>query len=300
MKNTNANKAMNAFLLNTKAKTTKQKEKTKLKCFCKFLFDNDEILSADWGKIDRERVIQFIEHKLETTKFTTTNNYLSAIKLFARECLYHNVIDSMTYNSIREINKYRGTPPDNGRALKLREVNKIKTYFSGNLSAREMRNYAIFTLAVNCGLRRAEISALNIESIKGKKLTVTGKGNKARDVYLNHAASQSINAWRNQLAVKKGALFVHVTKSDKIRDERLGIKGIHYVIQEIQRDCKINQFTTHDLPPHYYTIIMIYSPFKIYLGIHPLQQQNATTNATNKGKSRRLTPCPSSLTARTN
>ena len=256
MKNSNAHKAIASFLLNTKAKTTKQKEKTKLKCFCRFLFDNDEILSADWGKIDQNSVIRFIEHKLETTLFTTTNNYLSVIKLFAKECFYHNAIDSNTYNSIRDISKYRGTPPDNGRALKLREINKIKNYFSGNLSAREIRNYAIFTLAVSCGLRRAEISAINIENIKGRKLTVIGKGNKARDTYLTKTVLNALSAWRNQLPVKKGALFVHVTRSDKIQADRLGVKGVHYVIQKIQRDCKINQFTTHDLRRTFATTLL--------------------------------------------
>ena len=253
---TNSNNAIVSFLLNTKAKTTKQKERTLLTCFCKFTFDSVDILSTNWSKLSKLTVIRFIEFKAETTSFSSVNNYIDLLKGFARECFFHNVIDSTAYNSIRDIKKYRGVAPDNGRALKLKEVYKIKAHFEKARNAREIRNYAIFALAIGCGLRRAEISALNIESIKGNKLQVTGKGNKSRDTYLSKFTLTALMAWRNQLAQKKGALFVHVSKGDTIQSDRLGIKGIHYVIKSIQEKCKLTHFTSHDLRRTFATTLL--------------------------------------------
>ena len=46
------------------------------------------------------------------------------------------------------------------------------------------RDYCILTLFLNCGLRLAELCALNLSSISGDgTLTVVGKGNKERMVY---------------------------------------------------------------------------------------------------------------------
>ena len=246
-KNYQDNNAINDFLLNTKAKTTKIKEQVKLRCFCKFTFDSDNIFDVDWSKINRKNILCFIEHKKENVLFTTANNYITVLQAFARECFKHETISLTTYNSIRDIKKYRGTPPDNGRALLPSEINKIKKYFHKGKNGRELRNYAIFALAVGCGLRRAEISTLNIENIKGKKLQIKGKGNKSRDTYLSKFTFNALMAWRNQLPQNNGPLFVHVTRGDRIKKKRLGIKGIHHVIKNIQTSCKLNHFTTHDL-----------------------------------------------------
>ena len=236
-----------SFLLNTKAKTTKQSHRIILKCFCIFIFDHDDIYEANWNSISKRHILKFIEFKIENLKFNTVNNYLSVLQVFARECFNCGVIDSFTYNLIRDIRKYRGVAPDTGRALNLKEINKVKRYFFKSNSARELRNFAIFSLALGAGLRRAEISTINIEHIKSRELQVTGKGNKSRNVYLCDFTFNAITAWKKQLSNKRGALFVHVNRSDCIKQERLGIKGVHYVINEIQILCGLREFTTHDL-----------------------------------------------------
>ena len=48
------------------------------------------------------------------------------------------------------------------------------------------RDYAIITLFLNCGLRLSELCSLNYTDIKSDgTMTVTGKGNKERTIYLN-------------------------------------------------------------------------------------------------------------------
>ncbi len=77
------------------------------------------------------------------------------------------------------------------------------------------RDYCILVLFLNCGLRLAELCGLNLSSISSDNtLTVLGKGNKERIVYLNNACVNAINAY---LAVRphdnipitdKNALFI--------------------------------------------------------------------------------------------
>ena len=57
----------------------------------------------------------------------------------------------------------------------------------------KQRDYCILTLFLNCGLRLSELCDLNLSSISSEgTLTVIGKGNKERMVYLNSACSNAI------------------------------------------------------------------------------------------------------------
>ncbi|MBO3367836.1 tyrosine recombinase XerC [Clostridium perfringens] len=54
------------------------------------------------------------------------------------------------------------------------------------------RDYCILTLFLNCGMRLSELCNIEIEKIKGDTLTIIGKGNKERTVYLNEASIEAI------------------------------------------------------------------------------------------------------------
>lgn len=79
------------------------------------------------------------------------------------------------------------------------------------------RDYCIITLFLNCGMRLSELVGINITDIHGDKLTVTGKGNKQRTVYLNDACKSAIRAYmevRPKDGVKdRKALFLSKQKS---------------------------------------------------------------------------------------
>ncbi|MDZ5034744.1 tyrosine-type recombinase/integrase, partial [Clostridium perfringens] len=52
---------------------------------------------------------------------------------------------------------------------------------------------------LNCGMRLSELCSIKIDKIKGDTLTIIGKGNKERTVYLNEACLKAIN---NYLSVR--------------------------------------------------------------------------------------------------
>jgi len=57
------------------------------------------------------------------------------------------------------------------------------------------RDYCIITLFLNCGMRLSELCGIKIDKIKGDILTIIGKGNKERTVYLNDACIRAINGY---------------------------------------------------------------------------------------------------------
>ncbi len=114
------------------------------------------------------------------------------------------------------------------------------------------RDYCILTLFLNCGLRLAELVALNTKDINfdDKSMIVTGKGNKQRIVYLNKAC---ILALRSYLAVRpndkvkgdhKKALFISRLYKRMGRQavqnmvyhylEEIGLDGQHYSVHKLR------------------------------------------------------------------
>ncbi|MGN0517562.1 MAG: tyrosine recombinase XerC [Acutalibacteraceae bacterium] len=78
------------------------------------------------------------------------------------------------------------------------------------------RDYCILTLFLNCGMRLSELVSLNLSDIKSNDtenaITITGKGNKQRIVYLNDACVSAINDYLKVRPVDgvkdKNALFL--------------------------------------------------------------------------------------------
>ena len=87
---------------------------------------------------------------------------------------------------------------------------------ANNRDKNSPRDLCIITLFLNCGMRLSELCSINLSNIKGDTLTVIGKGDKERTIYLNKASLKAINKYlvvRNDIADKvypedKEALFI--------------------------------------------------------------------------------------------
>ncbi len=92
------------------------------------------------------------------------------------------------------------------------------------------RDYCMLTLFLNCGLRRAELAAINLQDIRpDNTLRITGKGNKQRVVFLNTACREALDEYlkvRPRDGVKdREALFLSRLK------KRISLQGVHYVVK---------------------------------------------------------------------
>ena len=85
--------------------------------------------------------------------------------------------------------KLRKTLP---RYLSLSESIQLLEAVSG---PNEVRDYCILTLFLNCGLRVGELVGLNVQDIREDTVRVLGKGNKERQLYLNEACLDAIQAY---------------------------------------------------------------------------------------------------------
>ena len=78
--------------------------------------------------------------------------------------------------------------------LSLEESKKLLNVSQDNSDRNSNRDHAIITLFLNCGMRLSELVGINISNIdfSESKMTVIGKGNKERTIYLNKACMNAI------------------------------------------------------------------------------------------------------------
>lgn len=111
------------------------------------------------------------------------------------------------------------------------------------------RDYCILTIFLNCGIRLAELVGIDLTDIQGDRLTVIGKGNKERTVYLNDACLRAIEAYLpdrdkyNIYPTDSKALFVSE------RGKRISRRMVQGLVEKYVKKIGLDprKYTTHKL-----------------------------------------------------
>lgn len=138
--------------------------------------------------------------------------------------------------------------------LSLDDSKKLLNVTADENDENKERDLAIITLFLNCGLRLSELVGINVSNIDFNecKLTVIGKGNKERTIYLNKAC---INSIKNYLSVRPTeGVKIDSKASNKAlflskRKERISNRTVQYIVErELQKaGLDTSKYSTHKL-----------------------------------------------------
>ena len=121
--------------------------------------------------------------------------------------------------------------------LSLEDSKKLLKVTANEDNRNSKRDYAIITLFLNCGMRLSELVGININDINFSEcqMTVIGKGNKERTIYLNKACMNAINDYLSVRPIEgiktdksnsKNALFLSERK------ERISRRTVQYIVDK--------------------------------------------------------------------
>lgn len=136
------------------------------------------------------------------------------------------------------------------------------------------RDYAIVTLFLNCGLRLSELSSIDLNKIKNKTLTVIGKGNKERTIYLNEV---SLEAIIDYLKIRPDCPTQALFLSN--RNQRMSNRAIQYRIDKYLKKANfdIKVYSTHKLRHTAATLLYKYGNVDILALKEILGHKNVST-----------------------
>ena len=131
--------------------------------------------------------------------------------------------------------------------LKLDDAKKLQHIFNKYNSKNYIRDNAIITLFLNCGLRLSELIGIDIKNVDldKKSIRIIGKGNKERIIYLNKISLEIIKKYlstRKTINLEE-PLFV------SNRNKRFSRRGIEKICENAFKLANLEEygFTTHTL-----------------------------------------------------
>ena len=204
-------------------------------------------------KIKLDDIHAFLSYLTTTyhSKAATRARKASSIRVFFNYlCAKANLIESNPAQNLETPKLDRRLP----KYLSLEDSQKLLHVTANEDNRNAKRDYAIITLFLNCGMRLSELVGINIKDIdfSENKMTVIGKGNKERAVYLNKACINAINDYlivRPKEGIKtdkfnsKNALFLSERK------ERISRRTVQYIVDKELKAAGLdtNKYSTHKL-----------------------------------------------------
>lgn len=127
--------------------------------------------------------------------------------------------------------------------LTLQQSQKLLDVVDGKY---KIRDECILTLFLNCGLRLSELVGININDINDERiLKVCGKGNKEREIYLNDACMEAIEAYKKVRPTEgvkdKKALFISRNHN------RISNKTVQYLVYKYLNAIGLEGYSVHKL-----------------------------------------------------
>jgi integrase/recombinase XerD len=202
-------------IIKNRSENTILEYRTDLLMFFRYIIDsrNINIYDNNFARVDLEFIKSVQLHDMYSFITNCQENLNSSAGTRARKIV-----------SIRQFWKYLKTKAhviDNNIAEELETPKlpkRIPKYLNLEESVRLLlacksspRDHCIITIFLNCALRLSELASLNINQVNNDILSVVGKGDKERKIFLTPAAKKAINDWlyiRNSNSITTDALFI--------------------------------------------------------------------------------------------
>jgi len=211
----------------------------------------------------------------ERYKPSTANKHLAALRGVLKVAWQLELMTAEDYHKAASIKNVRGTSLPVGRSLKEGELRALLLTCQQDATIKGCRDLALIALLFATGLRRQEVTLLNIADYDRDThaLRVKGKGQKERLVYVEApGAYEALHTWLQLRGPESGPLFVRIRRgghlvratfpttdsasSNKEGNaepsrplsalQRLTEQGIYAIVLERVEASGILQLTTHD------------------------------------------------------
>lgn len=175
----------------------------------------------------------------------TANRALAALRGVLKECRRLGLMSPEDEAQAGDLEPVKGKRLPAGRALATVELAALFAACD-RTTVPGARDAALLAVLYGCGLRRAELAALDLVDFDPgeSSLRVLGKGNKERTCYLPDDAAAALRAWVLARGEGPGALLKSL---DPVRPhDRLTPQGVLVILRRLGTKAGVAKFTPHD------------------------------------------------------
>jgi len=191
-----------------------------------------------WHELRYEHLAA-IRARLQETELSpsTINMTLYALRSVAKCAFNLRLMSSDDYTRLCNVKPVRGKREPPGRALTIGEITALFDTCAGTPIG--IRDATIISVMYCCGLRRDEVVSLDLKHYNEGELSVVGKGDKERTLYVNNGALDALNDWLTIRKNEPGPLFYPINKGGVIQYRRMSDHTIYDLLLK-----HANQVTT--------------------------------------------------------
>ena len=183
----------------------------------------------------------------------TANKMLASVRGVLRAAWELGQVDTDRYQRAIGFRAVRGQTLPRGRSISQGELRALFSNCLRDKTPLGVRDAALLAVLYGSGLRRAEVTALDVADYDRETGSLTiraGKGNKARVSYTSEGERQLLEKWlqvREQSAPPaSGPLFLPVLKGGHVKLRRLDSRTILVVAQRRAKAAGCKHLTPHD------------------------------------------------------
>ena len=179
----------------------------------------------------------------------TANLTLTAVRGAMRAAWKLELVSHEDYARAADVPRVPGSRVLSGRALSEGEVRALFEACADDSMPAGARDAAAFAMMVGGGLRRSEAVGVQLADYVAEShaLTVIGKGNRQRIVYLPIGAGRTLDDWIAIRGQYDGSILAPVSQTGRVSPRGM---TAHALVARLRRRCaqaKIERASPHDL-----------------------------------------------------
>jgi len=213
------------------------------------------IAALPWGALRFQHTALIRSELLTRYAPPTANKTLSALRGVMRAAWRLGQLTGEEYQKAVDLQAVKGGSSDPaGRALSRGEVRAIFTTCANDPTPAGYRDAAMFGLLYGCGVRRAELAAVDLADFTrdgedSAWLTVRhGKGNKRRVIPVNDGTLDALEDWLGKRGDEPGPLFCAINRGGRMDlGGRLTPQAIYNMLRTRGGAAGVKDFSPHDL-----------------------------------------------------
>ena len=202
--------------------------------------------------LNRTVVLRFRLH-LESVRLAagTINQRLAAVRRLAYEAADSGLLSPELAAGIRRVKGVKQLGCRAGNWLNKDQARLLLEKANGS-GLRPVRNVAMISILLGCGLRRAELSALRREDIEIRQghwaiVDLVGKGNHVRTVPMPIWVKGAVDKWTVAAQVTDGRIFRAVSRHNSTWGRGISENVVWYVVRSCAQRLELEHIAPHDL-----------------------------------------------------
>jgi integrase len=182
---------------------------------------------------------------------STINLRLAAVRRIGYEAADSGLLSPELAAGIRRVKGVRRLGVRIGNWLTAEQGKKMLEAMRVD-TLRGKRNHAMLSLLIGCGLRRAELLGLTMNSIQLREdhwviADLVGKGGHIRTVPIPLWVKRAVDCWTESAQITTGRMFRSINKAGRIWGDGMTPKVLWEVVKDAAAGCGIEKLAPRDL-----------------------------------------------------